>query len=141
MRFQQTIGKAVSVSGSGLHSGKPAGLTLHPAPPDSGLIFYRNSSGTSETCPVNIKCLHPTDLCTALGVNGVQIQTVEHLLSALAGLEIDNAYLELNGTEIPALDGSAAPFVLLIQKAGVVEQQIPRTYLKIVRPYFRWGRA
>jgi len=134
MRFQQTIGKAISVSGVGLHSGKTAELTIHPAPPGTGLIFQKVTSGVREACPATIQCLHPTDLCTALSFNAFQIQTVEHLLSALAGLEIDNASLELAGNEIPALDGSSAPFVELLQEAGIVEQTIPRTYLKIVHP-------
>ena len=134
MRLQQTIAKSISVSGFGLHSGQPTTLTLHPAPPDTGLIFHKKSIGIAEKCPVNIKCLHPTDLCTALSVNGFQIQTVEHLLSALAGLEIDNAYLEVEGNEVPAMDGSSEPFVQLILEAGIIEQDVPRVYLKIVDP-------
>ncbi|GJL65662.1 MAG: UDP-3-O-acyl-N-acetylglucosamine deacetylase [Nitrospirales bacterium] len=134
MRFQQTIGKAISVSGVGLHSGETAELTIHPAPPGTGLVFHKITSGVLEACPATIQCLHPTDLCTALSFNAFQIQTVEHLLSALSGLEIDNASLELAGNEIPALDGSSAPFVKLLQEAGIIEQTIPRTYLKIVRP-------
>ena len=133
MRFQQSIRKAVSVTGLGLHSGHPSSLTIHPAQPDTGLVFYKNTQGTPETCPVTIKNLHATDLCTALRLNSMQIQTVEHLLAALGGLEIDNATLELDGNEIPALDGSSAPFVQLIHEAGIVQQPAPRTYLKIVR--------
>ncbi|MGB0911205.1 MAG: UDP-3-O-acyl-N-acetylglucosamine deacetylase, partial [Nitrospirales bacterium] len=134
MRLQQTIRNAISVSGVGLHSGKKTRLTLHPAPPNTGLAFHKNTNGTTETCPVNIKYLHPTDLCTALRSNSLHIQTVEHVLAALGGLEIDNAYLELIGNEIPVLDGSSAPFVSLIHEAEIVEQPTPRTYLKIVRP-------
>ncbi|GJL55681.1 MAG: UDP-3-O-acyl-N-acetylglucosamine deacetylase [Nitrospirales bacterium] len=134
MRFQQTIGKAISVSGVGLHSGEAAELTVHPAPSGTGIVFHKVTSGVPEACPATIQCLHPTDLCTALSFNTFQIQTVEHLLSALAGLEIDNVRLELTGNEIPALDGSSAPFVSLLLGAGIVEQTTLRTYLKIVRP-------
>ncbi len=134
MRFQQTIRNTVSVSGVGLHSGQETRLTLHPAPPNTGLVFHKNTNGTTETCPVNIQYLHPTDLCTALRFNSLHIQTVEHVLAALGALEIDNAYLELIGNEIPILDGSSAPFVSLIQEAEIVEQPTPRTYLKVVRP-------
>ena len=134
MRFQQTIGNIVSVSGIGLHSGQPTTLTLHPAPPGTGVVFRQTHNGFLETCPVSIKNLHPTDLCTALRLNSIHVQTVEHLLAALGGMEIDNVYLDLSGNEIPALDGSSAPFVHLILEASIVEQPTPRTYLKIVRP-------
>ena len=134
MRFQRTIGKSIAVSGLGIHTGTPSGITIHPAPSNTGLIFYKVSQGVPEACPVSIQCLHQTDLCTSLSHNGFQIQTVEHLLSALSGLEIDNVYLELDGNEVPALDGSSAPFVELLQEAGIVEQPVPRTYVKIVHP-------
>ena len=134
MRFQRTIGKIAVTSGPGIHSGKPAGIAIHPAPANTGLIFYKISNGVPEACPAHIQCLHQTDLCTSLSHNSFQVQTVEHLLSALSGLEIDNAYLELNGNEIPALDGSSAPFVELLQEAQIVEQAAPRTYVKIIRP-------
>ncbi len=134
MKFQRTIGKAISATGLGLHSGEPTKLTIHPAPPDTGLIFYTITEGIPEICPANIQCLYPTDLCTTLSYNGFQVQTVEHLLSALSGLEIDNAYLELEGNEVPALDGSSEPFAQLIQDAGIAELPVPRTYVKIVHP-------
>ncbi len=134
MRFQQTIGNKVSVSGIGLHSGQPTSLTLHPAPPGTGIVFRQTSNGSIETCPASIKHLHHTDLCTALRLNSIHVQTVEHLLAALGGMEIDNVYIDLSGNEIPALDGSSAPFVNLILEASIVEQPTPRTYLKIVRP-------
>ena len=134
MQHQHTLSRSTSLSGVGLHSGHQATLTLHPAPVGTGVVFYQKATGEVHTCPAYIKHLRPTDLCTTIGINGFQIQTVEHVLSALAGLEIDNAYLELDGNEIPAVDGSAAPFVEVIQSAGVVKQDQLRTYLKIVHP-------
>ncbi len=134
MRFQQTLGNVVSVSGVGLHSGQPTSLSIHPAPSNTGLVFRQINDGTAESCPVNIKFLHSTDLCTALCFSDLHVQTIEHLLAALGGMEIDNVYLEVTGNEIPVLDGSSAPFVDLIHEAGIVEQSTSRTYLKIVRP-------
>ena len=134
MRNQKTLAHPTTLSGVGLHSGQPATLTLHPAPVDTGVVFYQKTSKAIHSCPAYIHHLRPMDLCTTIGLNGFQIQTVEHVLSALAGLEIDNAYLELDGNEVPAVDGSAAPFVNLIQSVGSIDQDQPRTYLKIVRP-------
>ncbi len=134
MQNQKTLAHPTSLSGIGLHSGQPATITIHPAPADTGVVFYQKTTDTVHSCPAFIKHLRPMDLCTTIGLNGFQIQTVEHVLSALAGLEIDNAYLELDGNEVPAVDGSAAPFVNLIQTVGAVEQDQPRTYLKIVQP-------
>ena len=134
MRNQKTLARPTSLSGIGLHSGQPASLTIHPAPADTGIVFYQKTTNAVHSCPAYIKHLRPMDLCTTIGLNGFQIQTVEHLLSALAGLEIDNAYLELDGNEVPAVDGSASPFVNLIQSVGALEQDLPRAYLKIVRP-------
>jgi len=134
MRNQKTLAHPTTLSGVGLHSGQPATLTLHPAPVDTGVVFYQKTSNAIHSCPAYIHHLRPMDLCTTIGLNGFQIQTVEHVLSALAGLEVDNAYLELDGNEVPAVDGSAAPFVNLIQSVGAIDQYQPRTYLKIVRP-------
>ena len=134
MQHQKTLAQPSSLSGIGLHSGQPVNMTLHPAPAGSGIVFTRNNSGNVHTVPAFIEHLRPMELCTTIGMNGFQIQTVEHVLSALAGLEIDNACLELDGNEVPAVDGSAAPFVDLIQSAGTLTQNQPRTYLKIVKP-------
>lgn len=134
MQYQHTLAHPTSISGVGLHSGQPATLTMHPAPVGTGVVFYQKTSSEVHTCPAYIKHLRPMDLCTTIGINGFQIQTVEHLLSALAGLEVDNAYLELDGNEIPAVDGSAAPFVEVLQSTGLVKQSQLRTYLKIVHP-------
>ena len=134
MQTQQTIGQSVSMSGVGLHSACPSQVTLSPAPPDNGIVFRRKVNSHVEMCQALIRNLRPVELCTAIGSNGFQIQTTEHVLSALWGLGIDNAFIDIDSEEVPAMDGSAAPFAQLIQLAGVVPQARPRTYLKIVEP-------
>jgi UDP-3-O-[3-hydroxymyristoyl] N-acetylglucosamine deacetylase len=134
MRHQQTLAKSSFLSGIGLHSGNHASLAIHPAPPNTGVVFVKHVSDHFQSCPATISFLGQTDHCTTLQANDFLIQTVEHVLGALAGLEIDNAYVELQGTEIPAIDGSAAPFVDILQKGGILSQEEPRTYLKIVQP-------
>ena len=133
MRFQQTIGSTVSCSGVGLHSGKPVNLTLRPAPPNTGIVFVHRQ-GTEETLlPAAISNKVPTELCTAISVNGRQVKTIEHLLAALVGMEVDNIYAEVDAGEIPVLDGSASPFVRLIRTAGVIPQTRRQSYVKITQ--------
>ena len=134
MRHQQTLAKSTFLSGIGLHSGNPTSLAIHPAPPNTGIVFVKQIADQVQSCPASISFLGQTDHCTTLQANDFHIQTVEHVLGALAGLEIDNAYVELSGTEIPAADGSAAPFVGILQECGLTIQEEPRTYLKIVQP-------
>ena len=134
MQKQQTIGQSVSTAGVGLHSGCPSRVTLSPGPPDNGIVFRRKVNSHVETCQALIRNLRPVELSTAIGSNGFQIQTTEHVLSALWGLGIDNAFIDIDSEEVPAMDGSAAPFAQLIQRAGVVPQARPRTCLKIVEP-------
>lgn len=134
MQKQQTIGQSVSIAGVGLHSGCPSRVTLSPGPPDNGIVFRRKVNSHVETCQALIRNLRPVELSTAIGSNGFQIQTTEHVLSALWGLGIDNAFIDIDSEEVPAMDGSAAPFAQLIQRAGVVPQARPRTCLKIVEP-------
>ena len=133
MRFQQTIGSTVSCSGVGLHSGKPVNLILRPAPPNTGIVFVHRQ-GTEETLlPAAISNKVPTELCTAISVNGRQVKTIEHLLAALVGMEVDNIYAEVDAGEIPVLDGSASPFVRLIRTAGVIPQTRRQSYVKITQ--------
>ncbi len=134
MGFQHTLSRSVSLSGIGLHSGQPCTLKLHPAPVNTGIIFLRKMNGAAQTCEASIHNLLQMELCTAVGVNGFKIQTTEHVLSALWGMEIDNVYIELNGDEVPAMDGSAYPFIQAIQTAGIIQQKSPRAYLKILQP-------
>ena len=131
---QQTIEQTISVSGVGLHSGRASKVSLSPAPVDNGIVFRRKVNSHVETCQASIRNLRPMELCTAIGSNGFKIQTTEHVLSALWGLGIDNAFIDIDSEEVPAMDGSAAPFAKLIQLAGILPQERPRTYLKILEP-------
>jgi UDP-3-O-[3-hydroxymyristoyl] N-acetylglucosamine deacetylase len=109
-------------------------LTLRPAPPNTGIVFvYRNGSGQT-LLPAAVSNKVPTELCTAISVNGHQIKTIEHLLAALAGMEVDNVYVEVDAGEVPVLDGSAGPFVRLIRSAGVIPQARRQAYVKIMQP-------
>ena len=134
MHKQQTLIKSGYISGIGLHSGKPTSLALHPAPPDTGILFVKQVDDHVVSCPATIQYLGNTDHCTTLQSADFQIQTVEHILSALAGLEIDNAYIEIQGNEVPATDGSSAPFVDMIEECGITQQEEPRNYIKIIQP-------
>jgi UDP-3-O-[3-hydroxymyristoyl] N-acetylglucosamine deacetylase len=134
MRQQQTLGQAITCSGVGLHSGEPVTLMLRPAPPNTGIVFIRHEAGGVVPMQASIRNLVPTELCTAIRVNGSQIQTIEHVLAALVGLEVDNAYVEVDAGEVPVMDGSAGPFVRLIRAAGIVPQDQPQRLLKITRP-------
>ena len=134
MQRQHTIGHTVSLAGVGLHSGRPSRVSLSPAPVDHGIAFRRKHNGHVETCQASIRNLRSTELCTVIGSNGFQIQTTEHVLSALWGMGVDNAVIDIDAEEVPAMDGSAAPFTKGIQRAGVVIQDRPRTYLKILEP-------
>ena len=134
MKNQQTLSKSAFLNGIGLHSGNPVSLAIHPAPIHTGIVFVKQVGDHILSLPASIDFLGNTDHCTTLESGDFQIQTVEHILAALVGLEVDNAYVELEGKEIPAADGSAATFVEMIQKAGLIQQEAVRTYLKIVEP-------
>ena len=134
MRQQQTLTKSAFLSGIGLHSGSLASIAIHPAPTNTGIIFVKQVGDQIASCPATIQYLEQTDHCTTLQAGDFQVQTVEHILSALTGLEIDNAYVEIQGHEIPAADGSAAPFVEILEDCGVIPQDEPRSYIKIVQP-------
>ena len=134
MRQQQTVARSVSCSGVGLHTGEPATLTLRPAPPDTGIVFILNETDRPVMLNASVHHLVPTELCTALSMNGTSVKTVEHILSALVGLEIDNAFVEIDAPEVPVMDGSAGPFVRLIKEAGIVGQDRQQPFLKILRP-------
>ncbi len=131
MRNQQTLASVVTCSGVGLHSGQPASITLRPAPPDTGIVFI-NRAGTSLSASIQHRV--PTELCTAISGNGFQVQTIEHLLAALAGLQVDNVFVDITSAEVPVMDGSAAPFVRLIQSVGTIEQERKQPFLKITAP-------
>ena len=134
MRAQQTLANAVSCAGVGLHSGQPVTLTLSPAPQNTGIVFVNRNGKNGASLPASVKHLVPTELCTAISGNGFQVKTIEHILAALAGLDIDNVYVEVDASEAPAMDGSAAHFVRLIRSAGILPQSRRQPYLKITRP-------
>lgn len=134
MRNQQTLAAAVTCSGVGLHSGQPATITLRPAPPDTGVVFVNRKEDANTSLQASIEHCIPTELCTAINGNGFQVKTIEHVLSALAGLEVDNVYIDVTGSEIPVMDGSAAPFVRLIQAVGLISQERKQPFLKIMAP-------
>ncbi len=134
MRAQQTLANAVSCVGVGLHSGQPVAMTLRPAQANTGVVFVNRNGKNGASLAASIKHLVPTELCTAISGNGFQVKTIEHVLAALAGLEIDNAYVELDADEAPVMDGSAVHFVRLIRSAGIVPQGRRQPYLKITQP-------
>ncbi len=134
MRNQQTLAAPVTCSGVGLHSGQPATITLRPAPPNTGVVFVNRNGHAGASLPASIEYRVPTELCTAISGNGFQVKTIEHILAALAGLHIDNVYIEVTAGEVPVMDGSAGPFVRLIQSVGVVAQNRKQPYLKIMAP-------
>jgi UDP-3-O-[3-hydroxymyristoyl] N-acetylglucosamine deacetylase len=131
---QRTIAEKVSCTGIGLHTGKPVQLTLHPARAGSGITFVRTDLAHPIEIPASPAALSRTHLATTLGRGDATIDTVEHLLAALFGLGIDNVRVEVDGPEVPGMDGSAAPFVFLLRAAGVFEQAARRRVLKIRRP-------
>ncbi|MEQ1792387.1 MAG: UDP-3-O-acyl-N-acetylglucosamine deacetylase [Nitrospira sp.] len=134
MRVQQTLANAVSCSGVGLHSGQPVTLTLRPAPADTGVVFVNRSGKGGASLAASVEHLVATELCTAISGNGFQVKTIEHILAALTGLDIDNVYVEVDATEAPVMDGSAGYFVRLIRSAGIAPQSQRQPYLKITRP-------
>src|SRR5712664_457069 len=133
MDAQRTIRRQISCVGIGLHSGNRVNLTLRPAPVDFGIRFRRTDLGDHEV-PATVRNLAGIQLATGLARNEVSVETVEHLLAALVSLGVDNVIVELNSPEVPIMDGSAAPFVYLINEAGVKRLSSPRRYLKVLRP-------
>jgi len=131
---QRTPKKMIQATGVGLHSGEKVILSLRPAPINTGIVFRRLDLDPIVEIPASFRHVSETMLCTSLTKDGVKIATVEHLLSALAGLGIDNAYIDINANEIPIMDGSAAPFVFLIQSAGIQEQPAPKKFIRILSP-------
>lgn len=131
MLAQRTIKKVIETSGVGLHSGKKVAMRLRPAIANTGIIFCRFDLEHPVEIKVSPQSVGETVLSTTLVKNGVKVSTVEHLLSALAGLGIDNVYIDLNAEEVPILDGSSAPFVYLILSAGIAEQTALKQFIRI----------
>lgn len=133
---QTTIAREIELSGTGVHSGAPVSVTLHPAEADTGLRFLVTRRGrVVAEIPAHVASVKNLTLCTVIGdENGVTVSTVEHLLAALRGLSIDNCYIEIDSKEVPIMDGSSAPFVDAIDEAGIRELSQRRRYIKVVKP-------
>ncbi|HEX2223069.1 MAG TPA: UDP-3-O-acyl-N-acetylglucosamine deacetylase, partial [Thermoanaerobaculia bacterium] len=130
---QKTIARPVALSGVGIHSGKPIRLRLHPAPEDTGIVFRRVDCGGIEI-PALASSVCSVDHATTLGRDDVTISTVEHLLAAVRMADIDNLYVDLNGSEVPIVDGSALPWLHLLEAAGVRQQTAARRILAVTAP-------
>lgn len=128
---QRTLKNVISATGVGLHSGRKVLLTLRPAPPNTGIVFRRTDLKELVIIPALAKYVGDTRLCTSLSKDDIRVATVEHLLSALAGLGIDNAFVDVDAPEVPIMDGSAGPFVFLIQSAGIEEQDAHKKFIRI----------
>src|SRR3954471_17354029 len=133
--LQKTLKTSIGCTGVGLHTGVRVAMKLHPAAPGTGIIFKRvDLIGGGMTVKASWAHVADSRMCTVLAdENGISVATVEHLMSAFYGLEIDNAVVELNGPEVPAMDGSASPFAFLIECAGIAEQDAPRRALRILK--------
>ena len=133
---QQTLKSAIHCAGIGVHSNRKVRMELRPAPPGTGIVFCRTDrpAGSARTIEAVYDNVVDATLCTAIGNGRVTVRTIEHLMAAFAGCGIDNAVVELDGEEVPAMDGSAAPFVFLIECAGIVEQCVPRRVIEVLKP-------
>ena len=133
MLRQRTLRNTVETTGIGLHTGDEVQLTLNPAPAGSGVVFRRVDLDPVLAIPARVEYVGETTLGTCLISGGQRVATVEHLLAALAGLGIDNVFIDVSAPEVPIMDGSAAPFVALIQSAGSVEQDAPKQFIRVKR--------
>ena len=133
MHTQRTLRRQTSCAGIGLHSGNKVTLSLKPAQADAGITFRRSDLGGQEV-PATVSYVGGINHATGLSRDTVRVDTVEHLLAAFMSLGVDNAVVELNSPEVPIMDGSAAPFIYLIQEAGIKSLQAPRQYMKVLRP-------
>ena len=134
MLKQRTLKTVIRASGVGLHGGVKVNMTLRPAAPDTGIVFRRIDLAEPVDIPAKALAVGDTRMCSCIENNGVKVGTVEHLMSALAGLGIDNAWIDLDAPEVPILDGSAAPFVFLIQSAGIEEQPAAKKFIRVTKP-------
>ncbi|HEX5485783.1 MAG TPA: UDP-3-O-acyl-N-acetylglucosamine deacetylase [Limnobacter sp.] len=128
---QRTLKQVLSATGIGLHSGKRVTLTLRPAPPDTGIVFRRVDLNPPVDFPVGATAIGDTRMASTLERDGAKISTIEHLMSALCGLGVDNAYIDLDAVEVPIMDGSAISFVFLIQQAGLIEQSALKKFIRV----------
>jgi len=131
---QRTLKNVIKATGVGLHTGEKVYLTLRPAAPDTGIMFRRVDLDEPVDIPARASYVGDTRLSTSLTRDGVTISTVEHLLSAFAGLGIDNAWVDVSAPEVPIMDGSSSPFVFLIQSAGIEEQPVAKRFIRVLKP-------
>ena len=131
---QRTLKAITRAVGVGLHSGQRVELTLRPAPPDSGIVFRRVDLPEPVSIPMTAAAVTDTRLASTVSSGGAKVQTVEHLMSACAGLGIDNLVIDITADEVPILDGSASSFVFLLQSAGIELQKAPRRFIRVVKP-------
>ena len=142
---QRTLKDSIRATGIGLHSGAKVYMTLRPAPANTGIVFRRLDLPEPVDIPADATLVSQTTLGTTLERGAGKVATVEHLMSAFAGLGVDNAFIDLTAPEVPIMDGSAAPFVFLLQSAGIEEQNAPKRFIRIVRPVVveegdKWAR-
>jgi UDP-3-O-[3-hydroxymyristoyl] N-acetylglucosamine deacetylase len=145
MLKQRTLKSLVRASGVGLHTGQKVRIALRPAPPDTGIVFRRIDLPSPVDLPARAELVGEARLASTLIKGAVKIHTVEHLMSALSGLGIDNAFVDLDAPELPIMDGSASPYALLLQQAGLEEQAAPKRFLRVrktveVREGDKWAR-
>src|SRR5689334_16571892 len=133
MLKQRTLKSSVSARGVGLHSGKKVLMVLRPAAANTGIVFCRSDLPSPADVPARADLVGETSLGTSIVNGNAKVATVEHLLSAIAGLGIDNAYVDLSAPEVPIMDGSAAPFVFLLQAAGIEEQNAPKRFIRVLK--------
>jgi UDP-3-O-[3-hydroxymyristoyl] N-acetylglucosamine deacetylase len=131
---QRTLKESIHASGIGLHSGDKVYMTLRPAPANTGIVFRRLDLPEPVDVPADALGVTETTLGTTIEHGGARVGTVEHLMSAFAGLGIDNAFVDLTAAEVPIMDGSAAPFVFLLQSAGIEEQSALKRFIRVLRP-------
>src|SRR5262245_55985222 len=133
MLRQRTLKSLVKASGVGLHTGQKVRMSLRPAPVDTGIVFRRVDLAAPADIPARAELVGESRLASTLVKGSAKVYTVEHLMSALSGLGVDNAYIDLDGPEVPIMDGSASPFVLLLQQAGIEEQGAPKRFARVTR--------
>ena len=131
---QKTINNTIRATGVGLHTGEKVFVTLRPAPADCGIVFIRTDLDEQIEIKAHVSNVGDTTMATSLKNGSHEMSTVEHLMSALSGLGVDNLYVEVSAGELPIMDGSAAPFVFLLQSAGIVEQEAEKKFLRILKP-------
>lgn len=139
-KHQHTLKNAVALSGTGLFTGKKSEIKLRPAPEGTGIVFQRMDLPNKPTLPAFVDYVRETPRCTILGTDSFQVQTVEHILAAIKAFDIDNLLIEIEGPEVPSCDGSAMPFVELIEKAGVVAQSKTKKIHHLETPIF-WSKG